>query len=202
MKNYLISIFLLYSITLSSQLMGGFMSPTHTVTDIDGNEYKTVKIGTQIWMAENLRTATYNNGTSIPNVTSGSTWSGLTSGAWCYYDNNSSYNIPYGKLYNGYTIDNGNLCPTGWHVPDNGDFNTLINYNSTLTDSGFNAVFAGRRLENGNFYNPLSIGGAIYFFSSTFYTTTQRWVYIFYGQWSSGGRDTKVLGHSVRCIKD
>jgi len=84
-------------------------------------------------------------------------------------------------------------------VPDNGDFNTLINYNSTLTDSGFNAVFAGRRLENGNFSN---IGGTIYFFSSTFYTTTQRWKYAFYGQWAPLSTATKVLGHSVRCIKD
>ena len=200
MKNYLISIFLLYSITLSSQLMGGFMSPTHTVTDIEGNEYKTVKIGTQIWMAENLRTAAYNDGTSIPNVTSGSTWSGLTSGAWCYYDNNSSYNIPYGKLYNWYTVETGNLCPTGWRVPDNTDFNTLINYSSTLANRGFNVVLSGSRSWNGSW---AYLGVLMVFWSSTEANTTNSYRYFYEGgSFGSLASPVKKYGYSIRCIKD
>jgi uncharacterized protein (TIGR02145 family) len=105
------------------------------VSDIDGNVYKTVKIGDQIWMAENLRTAHYNDGTPIPNITDDTEWANLTTsydpfdgsctgtGAFCWYDNDSAtYNNDYGKLYNWYAAETGKLCPTGWHVPDKGPF--------------------------------------------------------------------------------
>ena len=72
----------------------------NTVTDIEGNSYKFVKIGTQVWMAENLKTAKYNDGTMIPEVTDNNQWSNFTYGAWCYYDNNVANNAKYGKLYN------------------------------------------------------------------------------------------------------
>ncbi len=88
------------------------------IMDVDGNIYKTVTIGTQTWMAENLKTLKYNDGTTIPNVKDSLEWSNLTTGAWCYYDNNKKYNTKYGKLYNWYsacsTINgNKNVCPTG-----------------------------------------------------------------------------------------
>lgn len=102
---------------------------TPTVTDIDGNVYNTVQIGTQCWMAENLKTTTYNNGVSIPNVTDASTWLNLTSGAYVWYDNDISWKDSYGALYNGYaTVDPNGLCPTGWHVPLDDEWTELTDY--------------------------------------------------------------------------
>ena len=77
-----------------------------TVTDIDGNVYHTVKIGTQIWMAENLKTTRYRDSTSIQNVTGNTAWNNLTSGAYCDYENDSSNSETYGRLYNWYAVHN------------------------------------------------------------------------------------------------
>jgi uncharacterized protein (TIGR02145 family) len=80
-------------------------------------------------MAENLRTTTYRNGDPIPNVQDTSQWKNLTTGAWAHYRNDSQYENPYGKLYNGYAVaDPRNVCPTGWHVPTDAEWNTLIGY--------------------------------------------------------------------------
>lgn len=88
------------------------------LSDIDGNVYNTTTIGNQTWMAESLRTTRYKNGDPVINLTNATDWKNSTSGAWAYYDNNSSYNIPYGKLYNWFaTVDQRNICPEGWHVP-------------------------------------------------------------------------------------
>ncbi len=96
------------------------------ITDIDGNAYNTVQIGTQCWMQENLKTTTYNNGTSIPNVTDATAWSNLTSGAYVWYNNDISWKDKYGALYNWFTTVNPNgLCPTGWHVPTNDEWTDL-----------------------------------------------------------------------------
>jgi uncharacterized protein (TIGR02145 family) len=87
------------------------------VTDQQGNTYKTIQIGGQNWMAENLKTSIYRNGETIANLNS-LQWSSTTSGAWEYYDNNIDFECPYGKLYNWYAAtDSRNVCPTGWHVP-------------------------------------------------------------------------------------
>jgi len=117
-----------------------------TVTDSDGNVYYTMTIGTQVWMAENLKTTTYNDGTSIPNVTDGATWAALTTGAYSDYDNTPSNSSTYGRLYNWYAVDNNaatkvasnggkNVCPTGWHVPSDDEWTTLENY---LITNGYN----------------------------------------------------------------
>jgi uncharacterized protein (TIGR02145 family) len=105
-----------------------------TLIDQEGNVYKTITIGTQEWMAENLNTSIYRNGEPIPNVTDEIQWGGLSTGAWCYYNNDSSYSCPHGKLYNWYTcVDGRQLCPTGWHVPSDSQWKTLIGYlDSTL----------------------------------------------------------------------
>ena len=101
------------------------------IKDVDGNTYKTVTIGTQIWMAENLKTSKYNDGTDIPNVTIAKQWTELTTGAWCNYNNSDSLGKIYGKLYNWYatnptTNGNKNVCPSGWHLPNNTEWNSLI----------------------------------------------------------------------------
>lgn len=98
-----------------------------TMADQDGNTYKTIVIGTQAWMAENLRTIHYRNGDPIPNVTGGKAWVDLTSGAYCNYNNDAKYSEIYGRLYNLYSVlDNRNIAPPGWHVPSYDDWLTML----------------------------------------------------------------------------
>lgn len=98
-----------------------------TVTDIDGNTYKTVTIGKQVWMAENLRVTKYNDGASITNLTTLTDWQTTTGGAWCYYENEAGNDATYGKLYNWYAVNEGQkLAPEGWHIPDSSEWFTLF----------------------------------------------------------------------------
>lgn len=98
------------------------------VTDIEGNVYNTVRIGTQCWMKENLKTTTYKDGTPIPNVPDTS-WSYITEGAYVWYDNNISWRYAYGALYNWYAcVDTNGLCPEGWHVPSDDDWEILHSF--------------------------------------------------------------------------
>lgn len=112
--------FLLHSIMAYSQ---EFMS------DIDGNNYLTIEIGTQVWTKENLRTTRYNDGTAILEVTDSIAWTNLSSGAYTWYDNNEQeYEQPYGKLYNSDAVhDSKGLCPTGWHIPKEQEWMTMMN---------------------------------------------------------------------------
>ena len=97
------------------------------VSDIDGNEYKTIQIGTQEWMAENLKTTKYNDGNSLPNVTDFTEWTDLNTAAYCWYKNDASaYKATYGALYNWFTVNTGKLCPAGWHVPSDTEWTTLL----------------------------------------------------------------------------
>lgn len=100
-------------------------STDSTVTDVEGNVYNTVVIGGQIWMAENLKTTSYKDGTPIDIEESGN-WGTTENGAYCWYDNDSAqYAEIYGALYNGYAVVSENLCPTGWHVPTDDEWKTL-----------------------------------------------------------------------------
>jgi uncharacterized protein (TIGR02145 family) len=102
---------------------------TGTVTDIDGNIYQTVKIGDQWWMAENLKVTHYRNGNPIPNVTDGTTWSGLSTGACCDFINDPLNVATYGRLYNWYAVDDSsNIAPEGWHVPSDEELKQLEMY--------------------------------------------------------------------------
>jgi len=127
-----------------------FITP---VTDIEGNLYKTVKIGNQVWMAENLKTTKYNNEAVIPNVTESSEWIGLTADAYCWAQNNeTTYKPLYGALYNWYAVATGNLCPTGWHVPTNAEFETLeISLGMTAEEAAledFRGTDQGKKMKN------------------------------------------------------
>jgi len=102
-----------------------------TMTDQDGNEYKTITIGTQTWMAENLRTTKYSDGSAIPNVTDNTAWINLTTGAYCNYNNTTSADTiaTYGRLYNWYAFaDSRMIAPTGWHVPTIDEWTILSAY--------------------------------------------------------------------------
>jgi uncharacterized protein (TIGR02145 family) len=102
--------------------------PSDTVTDIDGNLYHTVTIGTQVWMVENLNVTHYRNGDPITNVTDNNQWFNLTTEAYCDYTS-------YGKIYNSYAVqDSRNIAPTGWHVPSDAEWTTLTDY---LINNGY-----------------------------------------------------------------
>jgi uncharacterized protein (TIGR02145 family)/uncharacterized repeat protein (TIGR02543 family) len=190
---------------------------TPTVDDEDGNTYNTVQIGTQCWMKENLKTTKYNTGEDIPFVVDDYLWRNSTTEAMCYYDDWVVNSIKYGALYNGYAAMNGNLCPSGWHVPSNDEWNVLANAlgganvagykmkNDTgwetywgdgngSNESGFSGLPAGTRQ-----YNFYGLGGMTYFWSSTesTYRTLSSYYYSF-------GTDAEglYLGCSVRCVKD
>jgi uncharacterized protein (TIGR02145 family) len=106
------------------------------ITDIEGNPYKTVRIGSQVWMAENLKTTKYNDGAAIPLVADATAWDNLTTPGYCWYDDNpTTIGAVYGALYNWHTVNTGKLCPSGWHVPTDAEWTTLENY---LIANGYN----------------------------------------------------------------
>ena len=193
-----------------------------TVTDIDGNVYKTVKIGNQIWMAENLKTTRYNDGTPIPNVTDNYEWRDLTTGAFSFYHNDYINNAIYGILYNWYAVETSKLAPKGWHIPSDKEWQQLINYlggsevaggkmKSTKywqspnlgasNSSGFNGLPAGYRYSNGTF---TAIGYNGYFWSSTENFTHYAWNrFLDYSSLDAYRLDLyKQNGFSVRCVRD
>jgi uncharacterized protein (TIGR02145 family) len=99
----------------------------NTVTDVAGNTYNTVTIGTQVWMASDLKTTKYNDGTAIAVVSDNTAWSNLTTGAVCDYNNTAANSATYGKLYNWYAVtDSRKLCPAGWHVPSQTEWTTML----------------------------------------------------------------------------
>lgn len=113
-----------------------------SLTDQEGNNYKTIVIGSQEWMAENLNTSIYRNGDAIATDLSNADWSDMgisEQGAWAYYNNDPSFSCPYGKLYNWYACaDPRGLCPTGWHVPSDEDWNVLIDFLDPIASGGSN----------------------------------------------------------------
>ena len=199
------------------------------IKDIDGNVYKTVTIGAQTWMAENLKTSKYSDGTIIPNVKDSLEWDKLTTGAWCYYNNDAANNAKYGKLYNWYAVSktsngNKNVCPTGWHVPSDSEWTVLTEYlggesvaggklkevgttswNSPNKEASNSSLFTGLpggvRGNNGRYEAIFNVG---VWWSSKDYNTTSAW-YLSLGS-SNGGvgrnHDYKGDGLSVRCVKD
>jgi uncharacterized protein (TIGR02145 family) len=191
--------------------------------DVDGNVYKTVKIGNQIWMAENLKTTKYRDGSKITNVTDFTSWNGLTSGAFCYFRNDSTNNSVLGKLYNYYTVTNSQkLCPSGWHVPTLDEIKILENYlgpdsvskklkaivgygilekYNGNNKSGFNAIPAGTRLSWADFHDP----EYAYFWLSTEFNTASAYYLRFHGDNTNEvpiSTTNKINGMSIRCIKD
>ena len=204
--------------------------PTSTITDIDGNTYLTVSIINQCWMSENLKTSRYSNGVSIPIVTDATAWVSLATGGRSWYDNDSTtYENPYGNLYNWYAVaDNGGLCPNGWHVPTDAEWTTLTNYlggvnvaggkmkstgttywNSPNTgatnESGFSVFPAGLRYGldgSGSFF---SIKNIAFFWSASEFNNSLAWyrsLYNYNGNVDRYNNTAKSYGASVRCLRD
>ena len=200
-------------------------STTGTVTDIDGNVYPTVTIGNQVWMAANLKTTKYRNGTVIPVVTDSIQWSTLTTAASCYANNDLNKVSIYGRFYNFYAVTDSlnNIAPTGWHVPTDADWTTLINYLGTSTaggklkstgtslwdspntgatnETGFNGIPGGDRSNSGAYHY---MGMYACWWSTTAASSTEAWEYVL--TYNSSGyvrmQYSKGLGLSVRCVKD
>jgi len=195
------------------------------VTDVDGNSYNTIVIGTQTWMAENLKTTRLNDGTSIPLVTSSATWGTLLTPAYCWYNNDeASYKVTYGALYNWYTAKTGKLCPSGWHIPSDAEWTTLTDYLGGLSiaggkmkeaetahwispnigatnESGFTGLPAGYRDRTSGFLN---IGTYALWWSSTEINSTDSWGRGLYNLDATVYRYNYYNNHgfSVRCIKN
>jgi uncharacterized protein (TIGR02145 family) len=133
---------------ISCEILREFESGS--VADIEGNVYKTITIGDQRWMANNLKTTKYNDGSVIPNVEDSTTWINLTTDAYCWYNNNAFYKTTYGTLYNWYAATSNKLCPTGWHVPTDDEWMVLIN------DLGGESIAGGKLKESGtsHWYSP------------------------------------------------
>lgn len=201
-----------------------------SMTDYDGNIYDSIRIGNQTWLKQNLKTTHYRNGDFIPNVTDTTSWSNLTTGAYCDYNNIPSNSTTYGRLYNWYTVnDTRNICPVGWHVPSDSEWTILETYlggwtiaggklkevgtshwqspNAGATnETGFTALPGGFRNINGTGTNWIYnyIGNSGFLWSSTESTTTlASRKYLYYNQSGlSNNSNNKKYGFSVRCIKD
>jgi len=113
-----------------------FTTDPLTVTDNDDNSYSVIRLGNQLWMGENLRTTTLNDDAAIANVTGGTAWSGSTTPAYCWYNNTAGNGITYGVLYNWHAVNSGKLCPTGWHVPTDDEWYTLVTFLGGESPSG------------------------------------------------------------------
>ncbi|MFA5818585.1 MAG: FISUMP domain-containing protein [Bacteroidales bacterium] len=194
-----------------------------TITDVDGNTYSTVTIGTQVWMDSNLKTTKFNDGTAIPLVTDNTTWSWTSTPGYCWYNNAAANKNTYGALYNWYTVSTLILCPTGWHVPSDAEWTTLTTYlggeslaggelketgtthwlspNTGATNaSGFTAVPGGHRNNYGSFFY-VGIGG--YWWTSSGYGS-YSWSRSILNDKSNVNRSYyyRQGGSSVRCLRD
>jgi uncharacterized protein (TIGR02145 family) len=207
---------------------GEQVSFVSAIKDIDNNTYQVVQIGNQLWMAEELRTTKFNDGTPIQFVVDTADWMVQAVGAYSWYLNNSAYKVPYGGLYNWYAVDSKKLCPAGWHVPTDPEWAILVNYLGTgpggkmkttgtiqsgngiwnspntgaTNSSGFSAVPGGNRRDfDGGFDGRGDYGS---WWSSTSAGADIAWHrFIMYNN-SSVGRSSRgyKVGFSVRCLKD
>ena len=194
------------------------------MTDVEGNTYNTVQIGTQCWSQSNLKVSKYRNGDNIPTGLSNSQWGSASSGAYAIYDNNTSNNTLYGKLYNGYAAnDSRGLCPTGWHVPSDTEWASLITFlggssvaggkmksttgwNSPNTgatnSSGFTGLPGGGRL-GGGVYGDL--GNVGHWWSTTIIGSAGwAWYRSLNTSFNSvaNNANPQAYGYAVRCLRD
>jgi uncharacterized protein (TIGR02145 family) len=184
--------------------------PESLMIDVSG-PIKTVTIGKQVWMLENLNVATFKNGVAIPEVQSAESWKNSgrydQAAAWCYYDNDPKNGEKYGKLYNWYAVvDKNGLCPQGWHVPSDTEWESLLDFikeNPNKKEdnlSVFTSLLAGIRYNYGNF-DLFGVEGN--FWSSTYNNVLNHlssFSRLNFGV--ANGDSTDGNGLSVRCLRD
>jgi uncharacterized protein (TIGR02145 family) len=198
-------------------------SISQVVSDKDGNNYKTTVIGNQEWMAENLNVSHYRNGDVIPQVQDSSKWAKLTTGAWCYYENDTKKGKTYSKLYNWYAVnDPRGLAPEGWRIPTDKDWVKLTEYlggekvaggkmknlslwdnpNMGATNESNFAAFPGGFRNNNGFFNNMGKFGV--FWTSTEEDNSLAWNRALNALHSGVLRyySNKEDGQSIRCVKD
>jgi uncharacterized protein (TIGR02145 family) len=197
--------------------------PPTTVTDIDGNVYHTVTIGSQVWLGENLRVTRFNDGTTIPGINDSTLWGKQASPAFCWYNNDESNKTTYGALYNWHAGSSGKLAPKGWHVPSDAELTQLITFcggekvaggilkekgtthwgdpnTGAVNEFGFSALPGGYRAASGGF---VGIGYVGYMWCTTTYVTGAL-----YREMSNSdgevrtNNNNKEFGYSIRCIRD
>jgi len=201
--------------------------PFFDCTDGDGNHYSTVKIGDQVWMAENLKTTRFLNGDTIPNMANGFQWATADSSGYCNHSNNPENATTYGRLYNWYSvIDNRNLAPAGWHIPTSTEWQTLVDGNGgkylaggKLKETGnmhwvspnsgasnalgFSALPGGNRNDLANFYNK-GING--FWWTQTEITGAGSFGVHFSmytnTPYCEHANADKHMGFALRCVKD
>lgn len=197
-----------------------------TVTDVDGNVYKTVIIGNQTWMAANLKVTRYRNGDSILCITANDYWPGISEGAYCNYNYEHNNLKTFGKLYDWAAVtDSRNIAPKGWHVATDKDWNELITYlggdgvaggkmkesgllhwkdpnTGANNSSGFTGLPGGYHAD----YGFMSLGSQGYWWSSveTEDNPSYAWSYVlsYSGEGITRSGDNKTKAMSVRCVKD
>jgi len=199
-----------------------------TVTDYDGHVYDTVMIAGRSWLMQNLRTTHYKNGVEIPHVSGGTAWASLTTGARCYYDNDSAaYDSVYGVLYNWYAVNNTNgICPDGWHVPSNTEWIDAEDYlggaavaggkmkeegtlhwlapNAGATNSSRFTGLPGGALMTNSGYTFQYIQENSLWWTSTAYPGAAAWGLYFWYMYAGVDHNPvpKNAAQSIRCIKD
>ena len=214
------------SLTKSNNTISG----AQTVTDIDGNVYRTVVIGSHTWMRENLKVSRYRNGDIIPEITRNIDWTLANEGGWCWYDNDSKNDRIYGKLYNWFTVeDTRGVCPTGWHVPTENEWIALENALSNSqtggktkatgtfqegtgywkspnsfasNETGFTGLPGGLRVIG--FFQNLSERAAWWSSTTDVFSASQAHnrVAEYDNQSLEDFRSAKSFGNSIRCVKD
>ena len=201
----------------------------NAVSDVDGNSYSAVEIGSKIWMGENLKVTHFRDGTNITNVADSSGWANLSTPGYCWYDNNDSiYKDIYGALYNWYAVNTNKLCPSGWHVPSDAEWTALTDYlggtgvaggklkeadtiywnspdTSATNESGFTAIPGGYRNNAGRFD---LLGTQAYWWSNTAYNNPSFPSYALFRYLMNTDGDSHRMfapdptGFSVRCLRD
>jgi uncharacterized protein (TIGR02145 family) len=209
-----------YGTNYGNQMILMYDGPGATITDADGNIYNTVWINGKLWMNENLKTTKFNDGSDIPFVSGGTGWLTLITPAYCWYDNDKIANgILYGTLYNWYAVSTGKLCPTGWRVPSDAEWENLVNYAGGYlvagtklkgktgwnnsgggTDIyGFSAL-PGGMMYSGSFINK----GSGYWWSATDDLETTAWYRTMVPEETAvyRGPNYKTTGLNIRCTRD
>ena len=217
-----------YATNSTGTAYGSQLIFTTLLADVNGNIYHTVAIGTQVWMAENLKASKYRNGNIIAKVTDPASWKNLSAGAYCSYTNNTTDSITYGNLYNWYAVHDARyLAPTGWHIPTQAELQTLINYlggqsvagdklkesgNTHWTgdyalatnSSGFTALPGGFISTENSIYGFYNLGVIGQWWTSSEVDTNNAWSWSLDNSTSNAAINSglKTAGFSVRCVKD